>query len=510
MLSRLLNQGTEDRAISFQSLFAAGDGFAKSTNAGTTVTQIDSLKIEAVYACVRLISDSISTLPVDTYIRVGAERKAFRPRPMWLDSPESGVTRTEHFQQVLVSLLLNGNSFTRILRDDQGIAGLVVLNPEKVDCSRDQVTRRPIFIYEQRDVIQSDDMIHITEMRLPGELRGRSKIDLIKENLGLARALEEFAARFFGQGSAASGIIEFPGNLTREQAKDLVASFEEGHKGLRRAHRPGILFGGAKYTTTSVAPDDSQFLQSRQFAVEEILRAFRVPPSMAGVIQSGAQAYASVEMNGIHFVMHTLRPYVTKIEDGYSRILDGRGAFLKFNLDGLMRGDFGSRVAGYSSGLQAGWLSINDVRRFEDLRPADGGDTYRVPLANVDLGAAGLTELDRKTSMAQRLINSGFEPASVLKALDIDPIMHTGVAPTMLQPVVEPAPSYDVNQRDVNVTMPEVVVNVPPANVNVAAPIINVPETVVRVNVPENKPTVRTVERDSDGRILTITERVEE
>jgi hypothetical protein len=231
---------------------------------------------------------------------------------------------------------------------------------------------------------------------------------------------------------------------------------------------------------------------------------------MAGVIQSGAQAYASVEMNGIHFVMHTLRPYVTKIEDGYSRLIDGRGAFLKFNLDGLMRGDFGSRVAGYSSGLQAGWLSINDVRRFEDLRPADGGDTYRVPLANVDLGAAGLTELDRKTMMAQRLINAGFEPAAVLKALDIDPITHTGVAPTMLQPVVEPAPTYDVNQRDVNVTMPEMVVNVPPAQVSVAAPIINVPETVVRVNVPENRPTVRTVERDADGRILTITERVEE
>ncbi len=509
MLSRLFNPRGEERAVSYQSLFAAGDAFQFTTNAGTVVTQEDSLKIGTVYACVRLIADSISTLPVDTYIRVDGDRRPFRPRPDWLDMPEVGVSRTDHFQQVLVSMLLNGNSFTRILRDNQGVAGLTVLNPLKVEVKRDE-SRRLIYVFDNRDVIEHEDMIHLSELRLPGDLRGRSRIELVKENLGLSKALEEFAARFFGQGSHTSGIIEFPGNLTREQAKSLVDGFEEGHKGLRRAHRPGILFGGAKYTTTSVAPDDSQFLQSRQFAVEEILRAFRVPPSMAGVIQSGAQAYASVEMNGIHFVMHTLRPYVTKIEDGYSRILDGRGAFLKFNLDGLMRGDFGSRVAGYSSGLQAGWLSINDVRRFEDLRPAEGGDTYRVPLANVDLGAAGLTELDRKTSMAQRLINSGFEPASVLKALDIDPIMHTGVAPTMLQPVVEPAPSYDVNQRDVNVTMPEVVVNVPPANVNVAAPIINVPETVVRVNVPENRPTVRTVERDKDGRILTITERTED
>ena len=508
MLSRLFNSRGEERAVSFQSLFAAGDAFQFTTNAGTVVTQEDSLKIGTVYACVRLISDSISTLPVDVFIRVDGDRRPFRPRPDWIDQPEIGVSRTDHFQQVLVSMLLNGNSFTRILRDDAGVAGLSVLNPQKVEIKRDE-SRRLIYVYDNQYIIQNEDMIHLSELRLPGDLRGRSRIELVKENLGLSKALEEFAARFFGQGSHTSGIIEFPGNLTREQAKSLVDGFEEGHKGLRRSHRPGILFGGAKYTTTSVAPDDSQFLQSRQFAVEEILRAFRVPPSMAGVIQSGAQAYASVEMNGIHFVMHTLRPYVTKIEDGYSKLLDSR-AFLKFNLDGLMRGDFASRVAGYSSGLQAGWLSINDVRRFEDLRPADGGDTYRVPLANVDLGAAGLTELDRKTMMAQRLINAGFEPASVLKALDIPAITHTGVAPVLLQQVTEPAPSYDVNQRDVNVTMPEVVVNVPPPNVNVAPPIINVPETVVRVNVPESKPTVRTVERDSDGRILTITERVEE
>ena len=456
MLSRLFNQPGENRAISFQSLFSLGDGFSMTTNAGTSVTQQDSLKIGTVYACVRLIADSISTLPVDTFIRVDGDRRPFRPRPEWLDLPEIGCSRTDHFQQVLVSLLLNGNSFTRIIRDPQGVAGLTVLNPLKVEVIRDE-SRQLVYVFDNKQRIEHNDMIHLTELRLPGDMRGRSRIELIKENLGLAKALEEFAARFFGQGSHTSGIIEFPGNLTREQAKSLVDGFEEGHRGLRRSHRPGILFGGAKYTTTSVAPDDSQFLQSRQFAVEEILRAFRIPPSMAGVLQPGAQAYASVEMNGIHFVMHTLRPYVTKIEDGYQKLLTN-GAFLKFNLDGLMRGDFASRVAGYSSGLQAGWLSINDVRRFEDLRPADGGDTYRVPLANVDLGAAGLTELDRKTAMAQRLINTGFEPSAVLKALDMEPIKHTGVAPVGLQPTIEPAASYDVNQRDVNVTMPEVVV----------------------------------------------------
>lgn len=514
MLSALWNGETEKRAISFQSLFALGDAFAMTTNAGTVITQYDSLKIEAVYACVRLISDSISTLPVDTFIRVDGDRRPFRPRPQWLETPESGVTRTEHFQQVLVSLLLNGNSFTRILRDDQGIAGLTVLNPERVECSRDRITRRPIFIYENRDIILADEMIHITEMRLPGELRGHSRIDLMKENLGLAKALEEFAARFFGQGSAASGIIEFPGNLTREQAKDLVNGFEEGHKGLRRSHRPGILFGGAKFMKTTVDNDSAQFLESRRFAIEEIARIYRCPPSMIGVTTAGAMSYASVEQNGIHFVQHTLRPYISKIEDGYQKLLDNR-SFLKFNVDGLLRGDQASRYTAFSTGIQAGFLSINDIHRIEDMRPVDGGDSYRVPLANVDIGAANLAELDRKSMIAQRLILAGFDPAQVLSTLGLPKISHTGLPSTQLQPVAsvnptDPATAYEVKSQDMNITMPEILLNYTPPAVNVAAPIINVPETVVRVTIPENRPTIRTVERDADGRIVNIIERVEE
>ena len=129
MLSRLFNPRGEERAVSYQSLFAAGDAFQFTTNAGTVVTQEDSLKIGTVYACVRLIADSISTLPVDTFIRVDGDRRPYRPRPDWLDMPEIGCSRTDHFQQVLVSMLLNGNSFTRIIRDNQGIAWLTVLNP---------------------------------------------------------------------------------------------------------------------------------------------------------------------------------------------------------------------------------------------------------------------------------------------------------------------------------------------------------------------------------------------
>jgi HK97 family phage portal protein len=437
VLSRIFNPAHEigeERAISFQTIWGSGGDLMLNTPSGVVMNQDEALKLDTVYACVRLIADSISTLPVDTFIRRDGTRTPFRPRPEWLDRPELGVSRAEHFQQVLVSLLLNGNSFTRILRDDQGIAGLIVLNPRHVEIRLNAQTRRPEYVYDSKLVIPIEDMIHITELRLPGELRGRSRVDLVKDTLGLAKALDTFAQLFFGQGSQVGGIIEYPGALTREQAKDLADSFELKHKGVSRSHRPGVLFGGAKFTKTSVEPNEAQMLESRQFAVEEIARAFRCPPSMIGVTTPGAMSYASVEQNGIQFVQHTLRPYIVKIEDAYSTLLPGV-AFMKFNVDALQRGDQESRYAAHASALVNGWASINDIRRIEDMPPVDGGGVYRVPLANVDLDAANLTELDKKASIVQRLVFSGFDPASILQALELPPIPHTGLPSTQLQPI---------------------------------------------------------------------------
>ena len=403
IVERFTKSAEEERAISFQSLFALGDGYTFTTNSGTYVTQDDSLKIGTVYACVRLIADTIASLPVDSYIRQDGVRLQYRPRPVWLDSPDIGVTKDDHFQQVLVSLLLNGNSFTRIIRDEEGeVLALSVLNPQFTEVRRD-ANGRLFYVYSARDRIEDVDMIHVKDLCLPGELRGKSRIDLVKENLGLARALEEFAARFFGQGSQTSGIIQFPGNLSREQAKNLVDAFEDGHKGLRRSHRPGILFGGATFEKTGVNPNESQFIESRQFAVEEIARIFRVPPSMIGVTTPGAQSYASVEANQLHFLQHSLSPYLSKIESEYSVLLAGR-AFIRFTVAGLLRGDIAARNASYAQGLNNGYMSVNDVRRLEDMSPITGGDVYRVPLTNIDINAANLADMDRKSAIVQRLV----------------------------------------------------------------------------------------------------------
>jgi HK97 family phage portal protein len=448
MLERLLPNATEQRAISFQTLWGAGDSYALTTNAGTIITQEDSIRLGTVYACVRLISDSISTMPVGPFRRVNGERVPVFPRPTWIDYPDTNITKTDHFQEVLFSLLIDGNAFVRIVRDDSGIAALIVLNPQHVHVHRNAEGRLVYTTTHDDRPMFSDEILHIVEMRKPGQLRGESRIELIKQSLGLAKALEEFAARFFGQGSTTSGIIEFPGNLTKEQATQLVDGFENKHRGLRKAHRPGLLTGGAKFTKTGVDPDAAQMLESRRLSIEEIARAFRCPPSMLGVTTPGAMSYASVEANAIHFVTHTLRPYVAKLEDAYSRLLP-EGVFLRFNMEALLRGDSQTRAQVYSTALQAGYMSINDVRRLEDFSPVDGGDNYRVPLANVDVAAANLTETDRKVLMAQRLILSGFEPAGVLEAMGLPDIPHTGVPSTQLQPLstidpTDPASAYPV------------------------------------------------------------------
>jgi HK97 family phage portal protein len=510
MLGNLTGGNKEERAISFQSIWGAGDSFAFTTQSGANIDQQTSMQINAFYACVLLISDTISTLPVDSFIRRDGDRVPYRPQPSWIQRPDVDLLRTEHYQQVLISLLLDGNAFIRIYRDNSGqVANLVVIDPSRVEVTRTPVTREVVYIIDQNQdfPVYTQDMLQITEMRKAGELRGMSRVTELKDNLGLSSALQSFAARFFGQGATTSGIIETPMGLNSEQAKQLVEGFDGKHRGYRKAHKTGILTGGAKFVRTGVNPDEAQMLDSQKFAVEQIARIFRVPPHMIGVTTAGAMSYNSVEQQNINFVTHTLRPYIAKMEDAYSTLLP-QGAFIRFNVDGLLRGDFSTRMQGYSIGSQAGFLSVNDIRRFEDLRPVEGGDVYRVPLANVDLGAASLVETDKRVTMASKLILAGFDPAGVLAALDLPKITHSGVPSVQLQSVAQidpeaPESVYDVQRtHDVNVQMPETIVNVPPAVINVAPPNIT-------VEAPQQRTTIRTVERDDNGHIVNIIERVE-
>lgn len=437
MLGRLFaGQQLEARDLSYQSIWGAGlDVSTMQTWAGTSVSQGNATQIGAVYACTRLLSDTISSLPVDTFIRRDGNRLPFRPRPAWVYEPEGpGTSRMEYWKQLVMSMLLSHGAVVQIIRGGNGdVVALQPIDPTRVQVRRDPATRAREFVVDGKDVLANDQVLYICEMRKPGSLMGTSRIDEVKNTLGLAKALDEFASRYFSNGANAGGIIEFPGNLTQEQAKDVVDAFEAGHKGLRKSHKPGVLSGGAKFQKIGSDAEQAQMLQSRQFAVEEIARVFRVPPSMIGLNTPGAMSYASVEHNAIQFVRYSLTPLITAIEEAHNRLLPG-DAFMRVNMDGLLRGDSATQAQVFSTALQAGYMSVNDVRGYMDMRPVDGGDLPRVPLANISVGAAGLIEEAQRVDMASKLVQAGYDPAQVLSALGLPAIGHTGLASNQLQP----------------------------------------------------------------------------
>lgn len=441
MLSRLLSQQPEERAVTYQSLFLTDQTFTASSLAGVQMTPQTATKVATVFAAVRLIADSIATLPVDAFVRRDGERVPLQPKPVWVDQPEvdRSVGRSDFYQSVLFSLILSGNAYVRILRIDGMPAGFRVLDPMRV---RPRVDSRGFveFVFDNSTILSAEDVLHLTDIRRPGAIEGMSRVNELKDVLGISRALDEYSARYFGQGTVSSGIINVPGDLTQEQADRLKEQFEKNSRGMRNAHRPNVLSGGAKYEKISADASEAQLSEARQFAVAEVARIFKVQPVMLGITDVGAMSQASVEQQHIQFVTITLRPYVHKLEEAFSRLLPGEG-FLRFNMDGLLRGDLQSRYTAYSVGTQAGFLSINDIRRREDLPPVDGGDANRVPLANVDLDEADIMEMQKRVEMAARLVNVGFDPADVLSGLSLPPMAHTGLPSVQLQNAAQQAES---------------------------------------------------------------------
>lgn len=420
MLERLLNT----RSISYQSIFSLGGDLTTESQAGVAINSKNAYEVVAFFSAVSLISDTISTLPVDAYIRVDGERKPYRPKPAWIDQPDVDTTRQAHFGSVVSSLLVSGNAYTRVFRDNRGeVVNLVALDPSKMTVQRSAIGRK-IFIYaDEPKPLSSDEVIHIIDLATPGSLTGLSRVEKLKDALGVATALQAYAARFFSQGSTTQGIIEYPGELTPEEAKDLRDSFDSRHRGFKKAHRTGILSGGAKYVDTTVPNDQAQFLDSRRFAVEEIARAFNIPLHMLGVPDTAS--YASVEQNNLQFISHTLRPILEKIEWSYSKLLPST-AFIKFNFSALLRGDLNSRYQAYSVALQSGFKSINEIKKLEDEPAVVGGDVFRVPLANVNLSAADLSETQAKVKMAETLVATGYDPQEVLKMLGLPEMTFVG------------------------------------------------------------------------------------
>ena len=444
----------QQRAISYQTIFESGDDIVFGNYSGTYINKDTVFQVNAVFSAISLIADTISTLPIDAYVRRDGARFPFRPRPEWVSQPDITIPREAFYNQVIVSLLLEGNAFIRVFSNQRGeVVNLTVLNPQTVTVTRSGLGTLLFTVDGEEKVLTSEEIIFIPDVMQPGALRGISRIKAMGETFGLALAMERYASTFYGQGTNLNGVIEFPGNLTKEQAEQLASSFDNRHRGWKKGHRTGVLSGGAKFVSTQTDPEKSMLVDARNQSIADVARAFNIPPHLLGL--PGTTSYASVEQMNLAWITHGLRPIVAKIEGALSPLLrrfpQGEGAFIKFNLDGLARADLQARTSAYSTMLQAGAMSINEVRALEDMRPIadEAAINPRVPLANVNLNAADLKAMRERVAMVRELVFAGFSPTQALAAMGLPAIEHTGVPSTQLQPLSQldpanPQAAYEV------------------------------------------------------------------
>jgi HK97 family phage portal protein len=433
----VFNKLWEQRGINSNTLFSSGDDIAFGTRSGTYVTEDNIFQINAVFSAVSLIANTLSTLPVDVFFRRDGDRIPFRPAPAWVQKPDVAMPKEAFYNSVITSMLLDGNAFVRVAGRGEP-ASLMVLNPKKVRVERANAGRVVFHIDGDDRAYTSQDILHIPDVLRPGHVRGVSRVEAMKESWGLAVALDRFAQDFFGNGSQLAGVIQVDTALTAEQAKELADSFDNRHKIRRgRGHRTGVLSAGAKFVQTQTNPEESMLVESRNQAVADVARAFHIPPHLLGL--PGTNTFSSVEANNLAWVTHGLRPIVEKLEGGFTSLLPrtagAENAFVKFNLNALLRADSQARAQYYSTGIQAGYLSINDIRRLEDLRIIDdpAANNPRVPLANMNIDAADLIADEKRVKMANSLVMAGYDPAEALRAVGLPTIAHTGLPSVQLQ-----------------------------------------------------------------------------
>lgn len=427
---------------------------------GIEVTPDSAIRMSTVYACVRLLGDTISSLPLGAYVRRGRNRisyiSAFGEQPAWINRPNPEATRLEFFEQVISSLNIHGNAFILTVRDDMDeVIELYCIHPDDVRIERPS-PGEPI-VYKMRDsvgaysrILTTKEMLHIPMFRLPGSLYGLGPIGAARLTIGAAMAADTYAAAYFGNAANPGGVIEVPNELTEEQASDIGRDWNITHTGPYRAGKIGILSGGATFRPLTLNAADAQLLEARRFNVEDIARLFRVPLSLLGHPVAGAMSFASVEAQNLSFVQHSLRPLLERLEQALSTLLPEPEGFIKFNLDALLRGTTLERFDAYTKGLREGFLSLNDVRSVEDLAPlGEAGDQYRVPLQNIDAADARDVGLKLRAEIAAALIQVGFDPKAVTEAVGLPPMTHTGVPSSQLQQVstidpADPASVYEV------------------------------------------------------------------
>lgn len=363
--------------------------FIGNSNSGVQVDELRSLQTSAVYACVKILAETVASLPLHLFKKgKGGKSEMAEQHPLFsclYEMPNDEMTSFEFREMMMTSLLLWGNAYARKIRKNGHVTELWYLKPQLMTVERDTQTGRIKYTYSDDITNQTyeykpEQIFHIKGLSLDG-VTGLSPISQAREAVGLSLATEEYGAKFFGNGARPGGVLEHPGIL--KDPEKLRESWNKVYQGTRNSHKVAVLEEGMKYHTIGIAPEDAQFLETRKYQVNEICRIFRVPPHLVGDLERAT--FSNIEHQSIEFVQHTIRPWLVRWEQAISRsLLDEKERLLyfsRFNVDGLMRGDYKSRMEGYAIGRQNGWLSANDIRHLEDLPPIpkeQGGDAYLV------------------------------------------------------------------------------------------------------------------------------------
>ena len=358
-----------------------------TSGSGKAVTAQTAIQLSTVYACVRVISETVASLPLGVYesTDTGSRKATEHPLyPLLHDEPNSEMTSFVLREVMLAHLLIYGNSYCQIIRTGKnGVVGLYPLLPDHMGVDRDSKGNLT-YTYTTSDGrtvnLKPQQVLHIPGLGFDGVI-GYSPIALEKSAIGLGIAAEEYGSKFFANGARPSGILTHPNTVKNPKA--LRESWNAAYGGSTNANRVAILEEGMTFTAMSIPNNEAQFLETRKFQVDEICRIFRVPPHLVGNLEHAT--FSNIEHMSIDFAVHTIRPWLVRIEQSMNRALfsdQEKGRFyVQFNIDGLMRGDYKSRMEGYAIARQNGWLSANDIRELENLNPIpedEGGNAYLV------------------------------------------------------------------------------------------------------------------------------------
>ena len=396
------------------------------TTSGKPVNERTAMQTTAVYACVRILAEAVASLPLHVYeYQDDGGKKLVHDHPLYYllhDEPNPEMTSFVFRETLMSHLLIWGNAYAQIIRNGAGrVLGLYPLLPDKMEVQRDDKgniyyvysrnsDENPMFKEYGNIKLKAEDVLHIPGLGFDG-LIGYSPIAMAKNAVGMTLACEEYGASFFANGANPGGVLEHPGVL--KDPSKVRESWNSVYRGVSNAHKIAVLEEGMKYQQIGIPPEEAQFLETRKFQINEIARLYRIPPHMVGDLDKSS--FSNIEQQSLEFVKYTLDPWVIRWEQSLQRslLLPGEKGkyFIKLNVDGLLRGDYQSRMNGYAVGRQNGWFSANDIREMENMNPIpdeEGGNLYLINGAMTklaDAGAFAKTDTGQQNASAQE--NSG-------------------------------------------------------------------------------------------------------